>query len=369
MQNFFHAVRWRLLRLPIFYKILLANMTIVVLGATAGTALTTWHVQLSPHATHYEMMATFALLGTALSLAINWVVLRLALQPLESLEHVARQVQAGQLDARVQLGTLRDPDTERLADTLNQMLDSLAAKQRAIEQYSAQLQALSARVLAAQEEERKRIARELHDETGQALTSLAVGLRVLQKAQTLEQAREYAEELVQLTHQALEAVHRLALELRPKTLDDLGLVPALRWYITRWTRTTGVEVDLAVSGIEERLPPELETVLYRVVQEALTNVAKHAQATRVTISLERHDHTVVLRVADNGRGLAFARRDGVLDLSRDRIPSGHLGLFGMQERVSLVGGTLRLSSQPGQGTTVLVELPLPQATAAAAAAV
>ncbi len=369
MQDFFHTVRRRLLRLPIFYKILLANMAIVVLGATAGTALTTWHVQLSPHTTHYEMMATFALLGTALSLAVNWVVLRLALQPLENLEQVARQVQAGQLNARVQLGTLRDPDTERLADTLNQMLDSLAAKQRAIEQYSAQLQALSARVLAAQEEERKRIARELHDETGQALTSLAVGLRVLQKAQSLEQAREYAEELIQLTHQALEAVHRLALELRPKTLDDLGLVPALRWYITRWTRTTGVEVDLAVSGIEERLPPELETVLYRVVQEALTNVAKHAQATRVTISLERHDHTIALRVADNGRGLEFARRDGVLDLSRDRIPSGHLGLFGMQERVSLVGGTLRLSSQPGQGTTVLVELPLPQAAAVAAVAV
>jgi len=367
MKHIVHAIGRRLLRLPIFHKILLANMAIVVLGATVGTALTTWHVQRSPHTTHYEMMLSFALLGTALSLAVNWVVLRLALRPLANLEAVARQVQAGQLDARVHLGPLRDPETERLADTLNQMLDSLAAKQRAIEQYSAQLQALSARILTAQEEERKRIARELHDETGQALTSLAVGLRVLQKAQTLEQARAYAEELVQLTHQALEAVHQLSVELRPKTLDDLGLVPALRWYITRWSRMSGVEATLETKGVEERLPAEIEIVLYRVVQEALTNVAKHAQATHVEVVLERRDDMITLRVTDNGRGLELARAGGALDLSGDRIPSGHLGLFGMQERVSLVGGTLRLSSRPGQGTTVLVELPLPSAVAAQAA--
>ncbi|MER3406009.1 MAG: hypothetical protein C4289_13300 [Chloroflexota bacterium] len=146
----------------------------------------------------------------------------------------------------------------------------------------------------------------------------------------------------------------------------LGLDAALEAHARSLQEASGLRIEVESTHVAGLLAPEAELALYRMVQEALTNVAKHAQATRVTISLEQHDHTVVLRVTDNGRGLAFAQRDGVLDLSGDRIPSGHLGLFGMQERVSLVGGTLRLSSQPGQGTTVLVELPLPRAAAAAA---
>jgi two-component system sensor histidine kinase UhpB len=350
----------RLLRVPIIQKILLANTAIVVLGAVAGTMLTAWYVRRSPGDTYLPIVLLFATTGTALSIVVNWTVLRLALRPLAHLERVARRVQQGDLGARAELGPLRDPHTDRLAETLNNMLDTLASKQRAIERYSEQLQALSARVLSAQEEERKRIARELHDETGQALTSLAVGLRVLQRAPTLEQARAYAGELSELTHQALEGVHELSLELRPKTLDDLGLVPALRWFATRWSRTAGVEVDLHADGVHDRLPSEIETVLYRVVQEALTNVAKHAQATRVEIAIEQQQGAISARVSDNGRGLTVSGEDAAPDGTDGlpaSLPSGKLGLFGMQERVSQVGGTLHLDSPPRGGTTVIVRLP------------
>ncbi|HEY8475714.1 MAG TPA: histidine kinase, partial [Chloroflexota bacterium] len=217
-------LHWGLRRVPIFYKVLVANVLLVVLGAVCGTWLTIEQARARPDLQPLELVATFAIIGSALSTAINAVILRLALMPLDELERTAKAVQAGDLEARVVLGPISDPHTDRLAATLNSMLDLVAAKARAIERYSEHLQQLSAKVIRAQEDERKRIALELHDETGQALTSLAIGLRVLQGAKTLDEACSQAEELLRLTHRALDGVHNLALELRPKTLDDLGLV-------------------------------------------------------------------------------------------------------------------------------------------------
>lgn len=345
-------IRERFLRASIFYKVLWANSLIVVVGAIVGTWLTAERVKAEPGASPLELVASFAVAGIALSLVVNFLVLKVALRPLEALEGTARRVQQGELSARFEKLLLGDPHTDRLAETFNSMLDRLEGNLRAIERYSEQLQARSGQVISAQEEERKRIARELHDETGQALTSLSLGLKMMQGVKRLSEAKAQAEELLELTHQAMDGVHRLAMELRPKTLDDLGLVPALRWYANEWARSLNLAVDFQTQGIKDRLPPPVEIVLYRVIQEALTNVAKHASARRVRIRLEQAEGHILASVEDDGQGFDVR----ALLHSGDRARG--LGLFGMQERMSLVGGSFAIESAPGQGTVVRVEAPL-----------
>lgn len=209
------------------------------------------------------------------------------------------------------------------------------------------------KVITAQEEERQRIARELHDETSQALTSLMVGLKVLEGASTLEEVREGTAELRAIAAQTLKEVHELALELRPSVLDDLGLVAALQRYAKGCTAKFGLDVDLQTIGLgEKRLPPEVETTLYRIVQEALTNAAKHAQARNVSVLLERRGESVVAIVEDDGQGF------DVQQVLASRDMAKKLGLYGIQERASLIGGKLTIESEPGMGTTVFVEIPL-----------
>jgi len=345
-------LHWGLRRVPIFYKVLVANVLLVVLGAVCGTWLTIEQARARPDLQPLELVATFAIIGSALSTAINAVILRLALMPLDELERTAKAVQAGDLEARVVLGPISDPHTDRLAATLNSMLDLVAAKARAIERYSEHLQQLSAKVIRAQEDERKRIALELHDETGQALTSLAIGLRVLQGAKTLDEACSQAEELLRLTHRALDGVHNLALELRPKTLDDLGLVPALRSFLKEWNRHLKLAVDFSAQGLDCRLPPHVETSIYRLVQEALTNVAKHSRAGSVRVSLERVEDRLIVQVADDGQGFDPNQEFDAADGGRG------IGLFGMKERMSIIGGTCTIQSAPGKGTVVRAEVPV-----------
>jgi two-component system sensor histidine kinase UhpB len=166
----------RLLRLPIFYKILLANSVIVAFGALAGTSITIWHVQNFPNDFHCELIGFFAIAGLAISIVANYVVLKLALKPLDHLQRAVDQVRAGKLDVRANAGTLSDERFDRLAETFNQML---AMQAEATER----LHHLSQEILQAQEDERQRVARELHDQTAQSLTSLLVRLRLLERAQ------------------------------------------------------------------------------------------------------------------------------------------------------------------------------------------
>jgi signal transduction histidine kinase len=207
------------------------------------------------------------------------------------------------------------------------------------------------KVITAQEEERKRIARELHDETGQALTSLMVGLKVLEGAASLQEVQEKASQLRAVAAQTLDSVHRLALELRPSVLDDLGLVAAMQRYAKDWGENFGLSVDFQATGLDRRLSPQVETTVYRVVQEALTNVARHAEAQDVSVLLEYRGDSVVCIVEDDGRGFDVSRVLKANDMRR-------LGLYGMQERISLVGGKLVVESSAGVGTTVFVEIPL-----------
>lgn len=221
--------------------------------------------------------------------------------------------------------------------------------------YREQLRQLSSQILGAQEEERKRVARELHDDTAQALTSLLVRLRLLERATNLEEAKASLGELRDLTASTLQGVRQLALDLRPSVLDDLGLVAALKWHIGNFGQRWGIRAEFQARGLNGRLSPDLELVLYRVAQEALTNVAKHSGASRVSLSLELHGRRLRLTVEDDGRGFPVAQFIG---RRAQRSKGQGLGLFGMQERLALVAGKLSIESQPGSGTKLVAEVPL-----------
>jgi signal transduction histidine kinase len=205
-------------------------------------------------------------------------------------------------------------------------------------------------VLTAQEAERKRIARELHDDTGQALTSILVRLRLLEKTAEDEAVRRNVGELRELTGNALDSVRRMAVDLRPAALDDLGLVPALHSYADKYSNSWPISVTFSAEGLKKRLPPNVELVLYRIVQEALTNVAKHSGARCVEVKLRRRSNTVTVTVVDDGGG--FDMRDVM------RTEGSGLGLFGMRERLALIGGAVEIQSAPGRGTTVIARVPL-----------
>ena len=204
------------------------------------------------------------------------------------------------------------------------------------------------RVVAGQELERKRLARELHDETGQALTSILLGLKNIEGAASEEEMRRSVPELRELVVSTLHDVRRLAVELRPKALDDFGLVPALERLAETFAEQTNVTVDVQAALGDSRLPEEAETALYRIVQEALTNVIKHANARTVSVVLTRKGESVAVVIEDDGRGF-----------DPEATPDKGLGLLGMRERIALVGGRLSIESRPEHGTTVAVEVPLP----------
>jgi signal transduction histidine kinase len=204
-----------------------------------------------------------------------------------------------------------------------------------------------ARVVAAQELERKRLARELHDETGQALTSVLLGLKAVEDAKSSGEATTAAADVRALVVQTLQNVRRLAVELRPKALDDFGLVPALERLAETFAQQSGVDVDLEAAIEEERLPPEIETALYRIVQEALTNVAKHSGAQRVSVLLTRKNGSVTAVIEDDGKGFEVGGTDGA-----------GLGLVGMKERLGLLNGRFQVESTEGAGTTIVAEVPV-----------
>jgi PAS domain S-box-containing protein len=210
------------------------------------------------------------------------------------------------------------------------------------------LQTLSRRLVEIQESERRYVARELHDEAGQALTSLMVGLRLLEReAQRPEAVVAGVAELKRMVDGVLENLHRLAMDLRPASLDHLGLVAALRQYAEAVSDQHGLVVQFETVGFHDRLPSDVESSIYRMVQEALTNVIRHARATRVDVLLEQRDDKLIVIVEDNGVGFDPPAA----------MQNGRLGLFGVRERAEMLGGRLVLESAAGAGTTLLVEVP------------
>jgi signal transduction histidine kinase/HAMP domain-containing protein len=209
-------------------------------------------------------------------------------------------------------------------------------------------------VIAAQEDERKRIARELHDETSQALAALIVGLDTTRLALFVNPhdaaGRLAANKAIAET--MLKDIHRITADLRPSLLDDLGLVPAISWYGEHRLKPRGIALDLQAAGMDQRLEPATETALFRIVQEAMTNVVRHAAASSVGVSLSRTNGNLTLRIADNGRGFAPE------ELPAPGSPGSGSGLLGMQERVSILGGDWTMESALGQGTVITVRVPV-----------
>jgi signal transduction histidine kinase len=211
------------------------------------------------------------------------------------------------------------------------------------------LQALSRKLVEAQEAERRRVARELHDEAGQLLASLAVGLRLLEHAhESPEAVLAQAAKLRLIAHSVQESLHRLATDLRPAALDHLGLVPALGQLAGKLSGAGGPVIQLETIGFEgKRLPPDLDIALYRIAQEALTNAVRHSGAGRVSLVAECRDKGVIMVIEDDGHGFDV---DAAMQ-------SGRLGLAGIRERVEMVGGTVLVESSPSSGTTLVVEVP------------
>jgi len=288
-----------------------------------------------------------SLLGVGAASALTWLLTRPILNLVAATERVGR----GDYTPRVQRWA--DDEIGDLAEAFNVMVAQLAQAEAERAERERLRQFYLKRVIQAQEEERKRLARELHDETGQALASLMVGLRTVEEVMTLEEAHQRLQDLRQVLSATLERVRHLAFELRPSVLDDLGLVAALRRYAQEHQERFGIATEFQAVGLDgQRLPPEVETTVYRIVQEAMTNAVRHAACAHISVLLQMHHRHLSVIVEDDGRGFDVQR---VLDQEAGR---SKLGLYGMRERAELIGGSLDIESEPGAGTTVYLRVPL-----------
>jgi len=294
----------------------------------------------------------FSVAGTAMLLALI-ALAKLTHEisaPLRRLARASSTLAAGEI-----LDPLPDPrgsdEVGRLATDFKAIADRLSAQKMALEEKDRLRGQLLEKLISAQEDERRRISRELHDQTGQSLTTLLVGLKVLEKAPTMDAMQARAADLMELVHQTLDEVHRLSVELRPAMLDDLGLVAALRAMATDFEEAHGVRTEVKIQGIDHRLAPIIEASVYRVMQEALTNIAKYASAQHVTLRLVQEGDRLDACVEDDGRGFDA---EAVLHAKGRQS----LGLLGMQERVGLLGGEFTIDSAPGHGTHIRFTIPL-----------
>ena len=260
-------------------------------------------------------------------------------------ERELRQAHEQLADRAKQLETLVESRTAKLAESNERLRREMAERE-----------ALRRKLLHAQEEERRRIARELHDQMGQNLTALNVGLKSLLDRQSRSGLGSRVQHLQELATQTARDLHRVAVELRPAALDDLGLVKAIRALTETWSTRYGIDVDFEAGQYKPAgISSEIETILYRIIQEALNNVAKHSGATRVALVLRRTADHVQAIIEDDGRG--FDARV----TSQSGNGSGRLGLLGIQERLGMVGGNFKIESAPERGATLFVRIPIPKA--------
>lgn len=323
------------------------DTAVPIFGGEAGTArvgLSEASVQATVESMTGQMLLTTVVVsavGIAAAVFLTWVVTR----PILALKESAQAVGQGDFSRRV------DPwagdEIGDLALAFNSMTADLAQAERERAEREKLRTQLLEKVIAAQEEERRRISRELHDETGQALTSLMVRMQTMKQQCPVPELQPQIEDLRQLVFQTLDDVHNLARELRPSILDDLGLEAALERYVREVNGRSPLEVDLVMIGLEDqRLPPPVETAVYRIVQESLTNVIRHAEARHASVLLEQRNGRLRTIIEDDGKGF---------DLET-AAHSERLGLYGLRERAELLDGKLTIETAPGQGTTIFAEV-------------
>jgi two-component system sensor histidine kinase UhpB len=339
---------WEWLRhwqLSLFEKVILTNSLLLL----AEAIIALWVTSHALEAHHFLIDTAFLVAATLLSIAVNAFLLRASFKPLFRLLEVIRQVSAGKTEARAEPAPA-DSEVGQLAAAFNTMLDHLEELRRQ----------QSAMILQAREEELRRVSRELHDESSQNLTAVLVYCEILTRtleslpdeaiaSETRQQLVASCRQLSELAQRTLETLRLLSQRLRPPVLDDLGLVAALRWLVEDSRRRFCLPVELTIEeqALWQHLPPLYETTLFRIAQEALTNVARHARASRAHLSLRLVSAAIHLSVQDDGAGYDPKQR------------GTGLGLVSMRERAALLGGRLSIDSQPGQGTRVEAILPLP----------
>ncbi len=298
---------------------------------------------------------TFVSVSTVLGLMLRSAVVK----PLANVADSAGRIARGDLTARVKV--VREDEVGTLATAFNDMAENLEQHARALQERTAQLQQMAGmrgqlldQVISAQEEERRRLARELHDEIGQALSSIMLDLaRAIDGLpQDAVEARERLAESRAIAAQTLGELRKVIYDLRPEVLDQLGLVPAIRSYVKSHLEARNTKVSLSFQGIKGRLQQNTETTLFRVIQEAITNVIRYAEATSVKIHITVRNSVVIASVEDDGKGF---------DVEAAFKKAGSWGLRGLSERAATVGGKLSIESHPGEGTRVKFEIPLEDA--------
>lgn len=324
-----------------------------------------------------QRILLFGILALVLAAALAWFDVRQVVKPLGVLTSRAAKMAGGDLETPItstrkdEVGTLATT-FETMRVKLKESLEEIERRDRELEQrvqertrevqrLYEELQRkeelrgrLLEKVISAQEEERQRIARELHDETGQALTGIVMSLEAAEDAvdREPEAARQRLQRAKSLAAQSIEGIRHMVVDLRPAALDDLGLAPALRALAEGRLGEKGVRLQLETSGLRDRLPAPIETCIFRVVQEAVTNIVRHAEAKSARIHLRREERSVSLVVEDDGRGF------DVVEVMNSQDKTRALGLAGMEERVSLIGGDFVVDSAPGQGTRIRATIPL-----------
>ena len=273
----------------------------------------------------------------------------LVLRPVNALVRATQRLRAGDLTARTEIPRGHG-EIAQLAGAFDDMAESLAQHEAERAQTEAALQRLSRSLLEAQETERRAIARELHDELGQSLQAIKINLQTAQRFPQEGPAR--LAECVDLVNHTIQQVRTLSVDLRPSVLDDLGLVAALEWYVERQAQQVGFVGRFVATPRDLRLNPTVETACFRVVQEALTNIARHAKARHVWVELRQQGEEVNLSIRDDGIGF------DVRTAETRAVQGGSFGLLGMRERAELAGGTLTMQSTPTRGTEIRLRFPL-----------
>lgn len=331
------------LRLPLFYKIVFANASIIVLAVAGGMLLSPGFGLVEPGHSVLQVAIPLGVAAVAACVLANTLIVRLALDPLRSLEEAAVRVRAGDLNARAPVSPLADPDLAHLIEVFNEVLDAAAG-------YRRRLRDSASRSLRAEEEERRRVARELHEATAQRLAGLLLRFRVLRpRCEAADEVEAILDEARAEVAGALEVVRGYALGRRPPSLDELGLGAAVESYARDVVPDHAVEVRVA-PGLRdaEGLDPDVELALFRIVQEALDNVARHAGARRVEVEIDGDGGRVRATVTDDGDGF-----DVEAALASEDCP----GLFEMAERAESVGGRFEVGPASGGGTRVEIVSP------------
>ena len=338
----FRALLLRILRIPLLYKILLANCAVTGLLALLGVLAAIQQVQGFPADPHFDLVVLFLIVGIVVSFVLDFLFLKIVLTPLDRLEAAVTEASQG----KQRLITPSLVSDERL----DRLITAFSTMQDALEDNAQRMRLLSQQVIYAQEDERERIARELHDEVAQTLTSVLLYLKLLEKSSDHEQAQRLQNLRKLITH-ALHDMRQLAVNLHPKILDDWGLEAALGQHINELNADGSGHVTLQVMGRSKtRLPRDLELTFFHVAREALNNMVHHSLAHCAQVSVKREADWLIMEVQDDGVGF-----------NPNTINAGRatgFGLASMRERLALVNGELAIDSRPGSGTRIRVRAPL-----------